>query len=440
MKAFNPEKDLFLPFQNKLILDKSPRIIIEKSRQIGASYALAYKIFDLLGGSKKTKDGIYVSQKEEAARKFLKDVVYWCRMFYGDGWNDYTANKIRFPNGSTLYALSSNPDNLRGYSAQIVVLDEFAFIEEQNRLYTAALPLVTRQGQLIILSTHAGPTYFSQLCSQAKNKEIEYNHYKVTLYDALDEGLLDIIKRDDPTDPMFQLPKDQQRELFIQKIRSSCTSEAIFDQEYLVKVSGEGTSVVSADMYYQCQGELPDEEYKPVGTTIAGIDIGISDLTVIWVMEIDWTEDHKPFYRPIHIQEIKGVSDLSQQTRTLSEIISKYEKSLEYVVIDNGSVGRSVSDQLTHTYGNLIIPTPVSHDSKKRFAEAVRRIFEEKRIVVPKNSRIQEDISAMSLTQTAMGNASYRGSTSFSHCDYFCALGLAILPKENSNNIEFVLC
>jgi len=64
--------------------------------------------------------------------------------------------RIQYPNGSMIQALSGGADQSRGKTGSLMVLDEFAFQEDQEGVYTAIAPLIQKQAKLIIISTPNG--------------------------------------------------------------------------------------------------------------------------------------------------------------------------------------------------------------------------------------------------------------------------------------------
>lgn len=56
-----------------------------------------------------------------------------------------TADKIKFSTGSVIMSLpSGNPNSLRGYSAQCVLIDECFFILNPSEVMQAIAPTLTR--------------------------------------------------------------------------------------------------------------------------------------------------------------------------------------------------------------------------------------------------------------------------------------------------------
>jgi hypothetical protein len=74
-----------------------------------------------------------------------------------------SASMIRLANGSAILSLPGTAKSVRGWSAQILVLDEAAYVEPDT--WTAARALVATGGQLIVQSTPAGQSGdFWELC------------------------------------------------------------------------------------------------------------------------------------------------------------------------------------------------------------------------------------------------------------------------------------
>ena len=113
--------------------------------------------------SRKNGLALCVSTGARAASELMKKCMQMAEAMklLSDGRIDYTssADCIKFSNGSRVMSLpSGNPSALRGYSAQAILLDECAFIERQEDVFTAIAPTLTRDpdAELIVASTPAG--------------------------------------------------------------------------------------------------------------------------------------------------------------------------------------------------------------------------------------------------------------------------------------------
>jgi Terminase large subunit, T4likevirus-type, N-terminal len=84
--------------------------------------------------------------------QFIEDhLPDWMRLPYKP-----SEGRIQYPNGSMIQALSGGPDQIRGKTGSLMVLDEFAFQEDQEGVWTAIAPLIQKQAKLIIISTPNG--------------------------------------------------------------------------------------------------------------------------------------------------------------------------------------------------------------------------------------------------------------------------------------------
>src|SRR6266513_2099941 len=144
----NSIQKFFLLYQLAWILDRSPLKIIEKSRQIGITYADAYdsviKASTKIGGL-----DVWVSSRDEVQAKLdLGEIVI-------DPKTRASAFVLQFANQRRIYCLSSNPNALAGKRGH-VKMDEFALQQDQRLLYRVAKAVTMWGGTLSIISTHRG--------------------------------------------------------------------------------------------------------------------------------------------------------------------------------------------------------------------------------------------------------------------------------------------
>lgn len=70
-----------------------------------------------------------------------------------------SADSIKFSNGSRVISLpSGNPSALRGWSAQCIIIDEGAFIDNPEDVWAAITPTLLRDpnAEMILVTTPAG--------------------------------------------------------------------------------------------------------------------------------------------------------------------------------------------------------------------------------------------------------------------------------------------
>ena len=92
----------------------------------------------------------------------------------------YNKGELTFANMSSIRAFASSSDAARGFSANTVILDEFAFLQKNiaDKLFTSMYPVISssKNGKFIIVSTPNGTDnlYYDIWC-QANSKEIGKN-------------------------------------------------------------------------------------------------------------------------------------------------------------------------------------------------------------------------------------------------------------------------
>lgn len=132
--------------------------IVLKGRQIGistlvAGYALWLMLFH------RDKNILVIATKQETAKNLVTKVRFmhanlpvWLR---GTCVED---NKLsmRFANGSQIKAIARSKDAGRSEALSLLILDEAAFIEGADEIWTAAVPTLSTGGKAILLSTPNG--------------------------------------------------------------------------------------------------------------------------------------------------------------------------------------------------------------------------------------------------------------------------------------------
>lgn len=204
-----PAPDVLLAYQQRWVADKSQVKVADKSRRIGLTWAEAADDVLLAATSGITgMDVFYLGYNQEMAREYIDTCALWAK-FYGKAaseveetiWVDSDENgdksiltfRIRFGSGYEILALSSSPSNLRGRQGRVVI-DEAAFHPNLAEVIKAAMALLMWGGDVRIISTHNGEDNpFNQLIQDARAGKLPYSVHRITLDDALDDGLYERI-------------------------------------------------------------------------------------------------------------------------------------------------------------------------------------------------------------------------------------------------------
>lgn len=194
---------VLLPYQQRWLADHTPVKLIEKSRRVGLSWSEAADCV-LLASQTQGQDCWYIGYTKDMATEFIRDCGDWAKQFNtavseiqeheelfeeGDEQKSILAFTVRFASGYRITALSSSPRNLRGKQGRIII-DEAAFHPDLAELLKAALAMLIWGGQVHIISTHNGTENpFNQLIEEVRAGKKKYSLHRVTLDDALQEGL-----------------------------------------------------------------------------------------------------------------------------------------------------------------------------------------------------------------------------------------------------------
>ena len=203
---------IFMPYQARWIEDGSRLKLIEKSRQIGLSWATAYAGVSRTALATARFDQWVSSRDDIQAQLFLEDCKFWAGNLkiaaddlgeqVLDPRDRQTAYVLRFASGRRINSMSSNPNAQAGKRGGRI-LDEFALHPDPRKLWTIAYPGITWGGAMEVISTHRGSqNFFNQLVreirEQGNPKGISL--HTVTLQDALDQGFLYKLQQSLPAD------------------------------------------------------------------------------------------------------------------------------------------------------------------------------------------------------------------------------------------------
>lgn len=439
---------LMLPYQAAWVRDRSRIKLVEKSRQIGFSWATAY---DLVreAALESTRLDTWVSSRDELqARLFLED----CKKFgdildiaasalgegvyKDDGGKPYTSFDLKFNNGTTIHSMSSNPDAQAGKRGTRV-LDEFALHPDPIKLYAIAYPGITWGGQMAIISTHRGAdNFFNKLVQEAKfnGNPKKISLHRVTLEDALNQGFLAKLQSKlTAGDPRLDMDEQQ----YFDDVKSKCADEESFLQEYMCIPADDASVFISADVSEGCFyrfGEVWETDIENcAGDLYIGVDVGRdNDLTVVWVLE---KLAGMLFTRRV---EILRKMPFSAQEAVLYPYLAL--PKMRRCCIDQTGLGRQFAERAQERFGKYRVEgVQFTAQSKERMAYPLRAKFEDKTIRIPDTREIRADIRGVKKTVGAGGAIRFDAARNENgHCDRFWALALAVEAAGSGGGQSYI--
>ena len=436
--AFSPliaGERYFLPYQRAWIDDKSPLKIVEKSRQIGFTYADSFDSVAKAAAKDNKLDVLVSSRDEDTAKEYLRQCKRWAEIlniaakyigqivFYDE--RNLKAYALEFASGRRIITLSSHPDALVGKPGHIK-LDEFAIHKAQRDLYKIAKPCTTWGGQLSIISTHRGiGTAFNEIITDIKenNNPMGWSHHRVTIQDAVNQGLVERIS--------LVTGRNQTREEFLSKLRAECLDEEQWQQEYCCQPADDNAAFISYDMIAKSQtpGCMKDFEYLATSQNrlFVGVDVARKKhLCVIDVGELigDIIWDRMR----IELQD-KPFSEIESELYRILEL-----RNVRRCCIDATGLGMQLAERARQRFGWKVEPVTFNPGVKEHLAYRLRFDMEERHLRIACDEPLRLDLRGVRKEVTVANNCRLIGETKDGHCDRFWAKALrqhAIFHKIN---------
>lgn len=434
-------KAIFLPSQSRWIKDTSRLKLGEKSRQIGWSWCTAYACVRRTARKGAKLDQWVSSRDEMQARLFVEDCKLWTGVLqlaatdFGelvvDPEKKQSAYVLGFANERRIHSMSSNPDAQAGKRGGRV-LDEFALHPDPRKLWAIAYPGITWGGSLEVFSTHRGShNFFNQLIREVREggnpKKISL--HRVTLEDALNEGLLHKLQQKLAPDDERQEMDEQQ---YFDFVRSGCVDEESFQQEYMCRPADDDVAFLEYDLIASVEySQGAAWEIVERGELYLGIDIGRKrDLTVLWVLE-----------RLGDVLYTRAVIRLKNMSKPDQDaIIWPWIQRCRRTCIDGTGLGIGWVDDAQRRFGESRVEgVTFTTRTKEALAYPVRNKMQDRTLRIPYDPLIRSDLRSVTKVTTAAGNIRFTAErTPDGHADHFWALGLAVHAASTpSAPIEF---
>ena len=175
------------PFQEDLInrLQNNRFCIVKCPRQSGKSQtSLAFMLHYVLFNEQ--KNIAILANKGATARELLGRLQFAYEklpMFIQQGVSEWNKGSIFLENGSRILASSTASSSIRGYSFNLIFLDEFAFVPQNlaEEFFNSVYPTISsgQTSQVIIVSTPNGMNHFYKMWTDAVEKRSNYIPYEV---------------------------------------------------------------------------------------------------------------------------------------------------------------------------------------------------------------------------------------------------------------------
>ncbi len=421
----------FLPYQIRWIQDNSRIKIMEKSRQIGLSWAAAYRT--LRNATCQPYSNHWICSRDaKQAQLFLEDCKRFAHILNLPVKQKLLSKKpenrstLTLNNKSQLTILSSNINAQAGKRGSRI-LDEFALHASPEELYNIAYPGITWGGQLEIISTHRGAhNFFNQLIEEVRNGHNPKNIslHRVTLTDALEQGFLAKLKSKLPADDPRQAMDEGDYYNFI---KNSCATEKSFLQEYMCQPYDDDNAFLSYELLESCFYENT-EENPVLGPCFMGVDLArTQDLSAFVVLE----KLNGIYFLKI-IKCLKNAR-FDEQELLFKQLFSQYR--CQKVCIDRTGIGGQFFERAQTFFGTYCVEgISFTAKTKEQMAYNLKASFERKTIRIPRDEHLIQDLLSIRLNEQQQFQANHNA---LGHADRFWALALALHADRQSSVAPF---
>lgn len=159
-------------------------VCLATARQVGKSTVICgYILWYVLFHSTKTI-GI-LANKEKTAVEILKKVMdgyqylpHWLQQ----GVKEWNKGSFVLENNSRCIASATSGDSIRGYSLNLILIDEAAFVDNWDEFFTSTFPTISsgKTTKVILVSTPNGLNHFYDIVDGAEKGKNNYKLVKVT--------------------------------------------------------------------------------------------------------------------------------------------------------------------------------------------------------------------------------------------------------------------
>ena len=325
---------------------------------------------------------------------------------------------IIFPHGSRVIAVPGKPDTVRGFSANIL-LTEFAFFENPDATWRAILPSITNplrggQKKCRLISTPNGiGNKFHELWGQ--NYQVpnaKWSCHFVDIHRAVKEGL--------PVD--------------IEELKAALNDPDGWAQEFECQFLDAASVLLPYELIALCESAEAHtaapaefwESHTPFPADL-GIDYGRKkNLTVSWAAEMLGD-----------VQATREVLELqNMSTPDQIEILRPRIRKARRVALDYTGPGIGMGDYLVKEFGEWkpeadlfgkIELCVMTNQFKLDIFPKLKMAFESRKLRIPINRLVREDLHSMQRVVTAAGNVTYRAPQSEDgHADRTNGLALCV--------------
>ncbi len=411
-------------YQQRWLADKSRFKIGLMCRQIGKSFAVSLEA--VLDAVESGQNWVLLSAGERQSKELMEKAIMHCKAmgvaagdmeehFFED--TKLTQLTIKLANGAKIIGLPANPDTARGFTAN-VILDEFAFHKDSEKIWRALFPTVSKGYKIRIVSTPQGKgNMFHSLWTEENN----WHKHFCDIYQAVKDGV----------------------EHDIEELKTGINDEDSWKQEFECLFIDDASSWLTYELIQSCYHEnCPTEieyddydlfDFTPSaeGRLFAGFDVARKKhQSIIWL----WEQIGDVFWTRMVLSMHKR--KFAEQRERTYDVISKW--NLERMCIDATGIGAQLAEEAVDKFGNSRVEAiGFTNKVKQDMAVRTKNMFEDKLVRIPNSRIIRDDLHQVKKITTAANNVRFDAEESkIGHADRFWALSLGLLSSDHGVKVE----
>lgn len=424
--------DALLPYQSRWNRETAPVAVMEKSRRIGLSWGDACE--RVVYAAEGRGNVYYQSYAQDMTEGYISDCAAWARKL-GQAASEILQEtvlenerkiliyRIDFASGKHIKALSSHARSVRskGAPGDILIIDEAAYCDDIGSLIKAGVAFTMWGGQVRIISTHNGAdNEFNELVQEIRAGRHEYALHRVTLDDAIKDGLARRIcsvrrdkwaedytarfrkktvgqyrSKDEADEELFCVPRLGGGAYFPRALIEACMYDAP-----VIRFSGSAdyNALPEPTRAREMADWLADAvrpllaALNPGRRHVYGMDFGrTGDLSVIAPLEIgEQLQRTCPFL--IELQNVPH-----QQQVQVVECIGQYLPRFGGGAHDAGGNGSYVAEAAVDLFGSMIEPVLFSEAWYREEMPKYKALYEDRSILIPRHDDVLQDHRAIHL-------------------------------------------
>jgi len=386
------------PYQVKLLEDKNKRLVAVMGRQSGKTTTIAVKALHFALTSKNATILITSPSLRQSMIMFSRIWGFITKSPLKSRVTRHTRTVIEFDNGSQIVALPASEHFLRGYTAQMIILDEAAFMPEEL-ITNVIFPMIsTTDGYAVLLSTPWGRNHF--------------------FYRAFMNPAYSVHRVKSSECPLIKSE-------FLEEMKRNMTEQA-YRMEYEAEFAEASNSFFPQDLIRQCVANDPPVEFIqsleakiPPGEYYAGVDIGkLEDHSVIAVLKREGEN-----LKLVYLHEFPLGTPYSSVIGHITRANQKFR--FQKIFIDQTGIGEPIFEELKTQGVQNAEGLTFTAKTKEELLTCLKITMEQKRLKMPYSRRLCSQINEQQYEYSKSGRLIFSHPPG-SHDDMLWALALAV--------------